>query len=203
MGFYSLPVRRISNPSPHSFRRIFFGIMKSENLFTNTSFDLSEKDYAFAIELAKIGHVHFLSSQVVFKDERFGKKEDAHSISVPRNGTNVKGFTFPKNWLVEYIIANEYGISITFKVEKEESVAIPSVKTTPNIEAVIFSERKKEAISTIEGLYPPDSDYLDTRATGASLLQEAKEKVAFGWRNYPEDVLVAFAKICEDLHSRS
>lgn len=57
-------------------------------------------------------------------------------------------------------------------------------------------ETAEEAIRHIELLFPPDSEYRDTSATGKSLLEEAKGNVGFSWRHYPEDVLIEFAKLC-------
>lgn len=61
---------------------------------------------------------------------------------------------------------------------------------------------KKEAIQQIELLYPPDSKFRGTRMVGISLLEEAKQNVAFDWRDYPENVLVELAKLCSTEHSK-
>ena len=62
---------------------------------------------------------------------------------------------------------------------------------------------KERAIQAIQMLYPPDSQYNDTKAVGRSLLQAALENVAFSWEEYPEEVLIEFARLCEKHHSNS
>jgi len=57
-------------------------------------------------------------------------------------------------------------------------------------------ESVEDAIANIELLFPPDSEYKDTREIGRSLLQEAIGNVGFTWRDYPDDVLIEFAKLC-------
>lgn len=61
----------------------------------------------------------------------------------------------------------------------------------------------EEAIQHIQSLYPPDSQYGDTSSTGKSLLEEAKGNVGFSWRDYPEDVLIEFAKLSLEYHNAS
>lgn len=65
------------------------------------------------------------------------------------------------------------------------------------------SEKAIRAINTINLLYPPDSQYPATRVVGRSLLQAAQENVAFSWEEYPEEVLVEFARLCEVHHQHS
>lgn len=54
---------------------------------------------------------------------------------------------------------------------------------------------RKEAIQTIEDLYPADSDYTETRALGQELLDQAKQDVGI-WRNEPDAVLIRYAQLC-------
>jgi hypothetical protein len=82
----------------------------------NTDYCFSEADYAFCIELAKVGHVHLLSCQVSLTSkggisfiERVGEKK-------------VAGLTLPDNWCIEYIGSSPVdqhhaGITITFGVK--------------------------------------------------------------------------------------
>lgn len=55
---------------------------------------------------------------------------------------------------------------------------------------------RDEAIQTIEGLYPADSEYDDTAAIGEVLLRQARFGRAHDWRNEPTDILVRYAELC-------
>lgn len=57
---------------------------------------------------------------------------------------------------------------------------------------------RDEAASTIEALYPTDSEYPDTNKVGADLLAEAQRLVAKvrTWRDEPTEVLVKYAELC-------
>jgi len=55
---------------------------------------------------------------------------------------------------------------------------------------------KKEAISSIENLYPTDSPFPDTNKVGQELLFESLHEVGFDWRDLPEAVLVRYAEKC-------
>ncbi len=55
-----------------------------------------------------------------------------------------------------------------------------------------------ELVSTIEGLYPIDSEYDDTKEVGEMLLTEAIQDVFFDWRDLPQEVLVKYAELCID-----
>jgi hypothetical protein len=70
-------------------------------------------------------------------------------------------------------------------------------------EAAEQNRQRDNAIRTIEVLYPADSEFSATRATGRSLLQEAAEKTGHTWRDLPDAVLLEYARLCEALHSRS
>ena len=58
-------------------------------------------------------------------------------------------------------------------------------------------ELRKQAIQTISGLYPADSQYQDTAAVGQQLLEQAEREVN-SWQNKPTNVLVRYAQLCED-----
>jgi len=61
-----------------------------------------------------------------------------------------------------------------------------------------------KAITTIEGLYPADSDYPDTRKIGEDLIEQAKINVgesAQNWRQLPLNVLTEYARLCEETES--
>lgn len=54
---------------------------------------------------------------------------------------------------------------------------------------------REQAIANIEGLFPADSQYQDTREIGKRLLKRAKMEVE-GWRSEPTPVLVRYAELC-------
>lgn len=60
---------------------------------------------------------------------------------------------------------------------------------------------REQAIATIEGLYPVDSQYHETNEIGRRLLQQAKEEVD-NWRNESTEVLIRYAELCLDTENR-
>lgn len=54
---------------------------------------------------------------------------------------------------------------------------------------------RQQAIDTIEGLYPTDSQYSETTTIGKRLLQQAKGELN-NWRNEPTEVLIRYAELC-------
>lgn len=90
-----------------------------------TSYDFTKADLEFVLELAKVGHVHLLSSQVslcVFKDY-----DNSIGFSFVDYTGNEKcnGLTLPSNWTIESIYATGHHqitgvqkLSITFKVTR-------------------------------------------------------------------------------------
>lgn len=54
---------------------------------------------------------------------------------------------------------------------------------------------REQAIANIEGLFPADSQYEQTREIGKRLLEQAKMEVQ-GWRNEPTEVLISYAELC-------
>jgi hypothetical protein len=91
------------------------------NFKDGTSYDYSQADYDFILQLSKVGYVHLLSSQVSFMDERAGRRE-SHGFSFKNysinNNESCDGFKLPDNWLIEHISSDENKLSITFKVSK-------------------------------------------------------------------------------------
>jgi len=61
---------------------------------------------------------------------------------------------------------------------------------------------RQQAISTIEALYPIDSQYEGTNATGERLLAQAKRECE-DWRNLPDDILFRYADLCQQEEERS
>lgn len=79
----------------------------------NTSYDFSDEDLLFVIQLAKVGSVHTLSSQVVLTSKTSIEfKENVGEHKCP-------GLRLPENWVIEYISAHEEQVHITFKVGKK------------------------------------------------------------------------------------
>ena len=59
---------------------------------------------------------------------------------------------------------------------------------------------KEKSIQTIEGLYPPDSNYIETAKVGEKLLIHAKNKFKrTDWRDESKEVLAVFADLCIQL----
>jgi hypothetical protein len=56
---------------------------------------------------------------------------------------------------------------------------------------------KKEAIDSINGLYPIDSNFPDTNEVGEQFMLEAMDELGFNWRDLPENILVRWAEKCE------
>jgi len=57
-------------------------------------------------------------------------------------------------------------------------------------------QTKQELISTIEWLYPIDSEYDSVKSIGEKLLLEAIADTFFDWRDLPEEVLIRYAELC-------
>jgi hypothetical protein len=56
--------------------------------------------------------------------------------------------------------------------------------------------QREQAISTIEALYPVDSQYPDTAKIGKELLLRAVLEFS-DWRKLPDEILIRYASICE------
>ena len=61
---------------------------------------------------------------------------------------------------------------------------------------------RQKAIDTIEALYPIDSQYEGTNATGERLLAQAKRECD-DWRNLPDAILFRYADLCQQEEERS
>lgn len=55
---------------------------------------------------------------------------------------------------------------------------------------------RDQAISTIESLYPVDSQYEVTNRIGERLLAQAKRECD-DWRNLPDNILFRYAELCQ------
>lgn len=61
---------------------------------------------------------------------------------------------------------------------------------------------REQAIQTIEGLFPTDSEYETTNEIGKRLLQQAKDELN-NWRNEPTNILLRYAELCIREENRS
>jgi hypothetical protein len=61
-------------------------------------------------------------------------------------------------------------------------------------------KEKNNAINTIQSLYPIDSEFSDTRATGQKLLLEAIEDTGMDINELPLVVLNRYAQLCRNEH---
>ncbi len=55
--------------------------------------------------------------------------------------------------------------------------------------------KREQAISTIEALYPIDSEYLDTNAIAEKLILQAIGEN--DWRKLPDEILFRYAELCQ------
>lgn len=88
----------------------------------NTTYTHSQADLQFVLELAKVGHVHLLSSQVSLISEKRNSEisfKDWGSVGEKE----CKGLKIPENWHIEYIGIVDEALHITFGVSKHEIVA--------------------------------------------------------------------------------
>ena len=65
----------------------------------------------------------------------------------------------------------------------------------------VINMDRKQAISTIEALFPVDSQYEETNAIGERLLNQAKRECE-NWRNLPDAILFRYADLCEQEERR-
>lgn len=73
----------------------------------------TNEDKLFAMELAKVGHVKFLSSQVTLVSDDKGLQFKEHATE---EENRCEGLTLPSNWVIEGIYFRENGISVTFGI---------------------------------------------------------------------------------------
>ena len=95
-----------------------FVVLKSTNkimkLQTKTDYIFSKEDLDFVLELAKVGGVNLLSSQVrlISEKEGFSFKE------YHNDGGGCDGLKIPENWVIEFIGRKGENTAITFGVKK-------------------------------------------------------------------------------------
>ena len=64
-------------------------------------------------------------------------------------------------------------------------------------DALANLKTREDAIQVIEGLWPVDSQFIETAQIGQQLLNEARDRVgASDWRLESEEVLLAYAMLC-------
>ena len=61
---------------------------------------------------------------------------------------------------------------------------------------------RKEAIDTISGLFPADAEYESTAAKGNAFLAQARKEAGQDWRDESDEVLFAYARLCEQEEAR-
>lgn len=99
------------------------------NLKPTTSYDFSKEDLAFVLELAKVGHVHLLSNQVLLIEVNEPSHHSSSSLTFKEyGGTDNKkcdGLVLPSNWVIEHIsgighhqICGVQSIQITFGIKR-------------------------------------------------------------------------------------
>jgi hypothetical protein len=80
----------------------------------NTSYDFSEADLQFAMELAKVGFVNLSSSQVTLRSSKGLQFKDYGSDD------KCEGLVLPPNWAIESIYHSEESksVGVLFSVKK-------------------------------------------------------------------------------------
>lgn len=63
-------------------------------------------------------------------------------------------------------------------------------------------DKRTQAISTIEALYPIDSEYPDSARIGKELLIRAVMEFP-DWRKLPDEILFKYANLCEYEESKN
>lgn len=84
----------------------------------STDYHFSEYDKAFAMELAKIGHVHFLSNQVILKAWPTSNGGTSQLNFVEYGDKGCVGLVLPSNWAIEWIGSDVNHLSVTFGVTR-------------------------------------------------------------------------------------
>lgn len=91
--------------------------MGTNNLKPNTNYELNAEDINFSVQLAKVGSVHLLSSQVLLTaTENKGLKFQECSSS----GVVCDGLQLPSSWSIESIFTNTDGkVEVLFRVNRK------------------------------------------------------------------------------------
>lgn len=83
-------------------------------------YSFSKEDLEFALELAKVGQICLLSSQVCLQSTK-----NAPILFTDSAGETVcDGLQLPSNWLIEGIYQDDQYISVTFGVRKSGATEI-------------------------------------------------------------------------------
>jgi hypothetical protein len=92
--------------------------MSVPQLKPSMSCSLNADDKAFVLELAKVGHVNILTSQVSLMVA--AKRENYATINFSDNASTPKceGLQLPSNWAIEYISYHEDMLKLLFTVSK-------------------------------------------------------------------------------------
>jgi hypothetical protein len=80
-----------------------------------TSYIFSQEDKEFAMELAKVGSVHFLSTQVSLESCKRTDNIDFKEW----NAEGSLGLKMPDNWVIQWVGYHDGRVSITFGISKK------------------------------------------------------------------------------------
>lgn len=92
--------------------------MRTNNLKPNTNYELNAEDINFSVQLAKVGSVHLLSSQVLLTatGNKGLKFHECSSL-----GVICDGLQLPSAWSIENIITNTDGkVEVLFIVNRRQ-----------------------------------------------------------------------------------
>lgn len=95
-----------------------------KKLKPGTSYDFSEADLRFVIELAKVGHVHLLSKQVSLTKESGYDESASINFTDIINKEKCDGLQLPSNWVIEWIGCSKKGVCVTFGVKKVVTILL-------------------------------------------------------------------------------
>lgn len=88
--------------------------MGTNNLKPNTNYELNAEDINFSVQLAKIGSVHLLSSQVLLT--AIGEK-GLSFYECSSSGVVCYGLELPNSWSIESIFSNTDGkVEVLFRI---------------------------------------------------------------------------------------
>lgn len=92
-------------------------MIKTNVLKPNTNYELNAEDINFSVQLAKVGSVHFLSSQVILTAAE-GKGLKFHECN--SSGVICEGLKLPDSWIIERIFINTDGkVEVVFKINNK------------------------------------------------------------------------------------
>lgn len=84
----------------------------------STTFDFTDDDLLFVIELAKVGHVSLLSNQVSLISKPGYSETNNLNFKDSMGKYKCNGLQLPANWCIEWIGVNNNILHVTFGVKK-------------------------------------------------------------------------------------